>query len=160
MSANLKTQQWSQVCKRSVFIPIPQNGNAKDCSNYHTTALISHASKVMFKVLQARLHSARYEPRISRCTRQVQKRQRNQRLNCQHSVDHRKSKRILEKHLLLFCTKAFDCVDHNELWKILQEMQIREHLTCLLRNVREGQEATVRTGHETMDCFKIGKGVC
>ena len=55
MSANLKTQQRPQDWKRSVFIPIPNKGNAKECSNYHTIALISHASKVMFKILQARL---------------------------------------------------------------------------------------------------------
>ena len=55
--------------------------------------------------------------------------------------------------------KAFDCVDHNTLWKILQEMEIPDHLTCLLRNLYAGQEATVRTGHETMDWFKIGKGI-
>ena len=65
MSANLKNSTVSM----SVVIPIPKKSNAKECSNYHTIALISHASKVMFKVLQARLHSARYEPRISRCTR-------------------------------------------------------------------------------------------
>ena len=67
-----------------------------------------------------------------------------------------------EKHLLLFCdyTKAFGCVDHNKLWKILQEMGIPDHLTCLLRNVYAGQEATVRTRHETTDWFQIGKGVC
>ena len=56
--------------------------------------------------------------------------------------------------------KAFDCVDHNKLWKILQEMGIPDHLTCLLRNLYAGQEATIRTGHETMDWFQIGKGVC
>ena len=55
--------------------------------------------------------------------------------------------------------KAFDCVDHNKLWKILQEMGIPDHLTCLLRNLYAGQEATVRTGHGTTDCFQIGKGV-
>ena len=55
--------------------------------------------------------------------------------------------------------KAFDCVDHNKLWKILQEMGIPDHLTCLLRNLYAGQEATVRTGHETTDWFQIGKGV-
>ena len=54
MPANWKTQQWPQDCKRSVFIPIPKKGNAKECSNYHTIALISHASKVMLKILQAR----------------------------------------------------------------------------------------------------------
>ena len=57
------------------------------------------------------------------------------------------------------CVKAFDCVDHNKLWKILQEMGIPDHLTCLLRNLYAGQEATVRTGHGTTDGFQIGKGV-
>ena len=55
--------------------------------------------------------------------------------------------------------KAFDCVDHNKLWKILKEMGISDHLTCLLRNLHAGQEATVRTGHGTTDWFQIGKGV-
>ena len=56
--------------------------------------------------------------------------------------------------------KAFDCVDHKKLWKILKETGIADHLTCLLRNVYAGQEATVRTGHGTTDWFQIGKGVC
>ena len=57
------------------------------------------------------------------------------------------------------CAKAFDCVDHNPLWKILKEMGITDHLTCLLRNLYASQEAIVRTGHGTTDCFQIGKGV-
>ena len=65
---------------------------------------------------------------------------------------------------IYFCfidyAKAFDCVDHNKLWKILKEMGIPDHLTCLLRNLYAGQEATVRTEHETIDWFQIGKGVC
>ena len=65
---------------------------------------------------------------------------------------------------IYFCfidyAKAFDCVDHNKLWKIPQEMRIPDHLTCLLRNLYAGQEATVRTGHGTTDWFQIGKGVC
>ena len=64
---------------------------------------------------------------------------------------------------IYFCfvdyTKGFDCVDHNKLWKILPDMGIPDHLTCLLRNLYAGQEATVRTGHETTDWFQIGKGV-
>ena len=64
---------------------------------------------------------------------------------------------------MYFCfidyNKAFDCVDRNKLWKILREMGIPDHLTCLLRNLYAGQEATVRTGHGTMDWFQIGKGV-
>ena len=65
---------------------------------------------------------------------------------------------------IYFCfidyTKAFDCVDHNKLWKILKKMRIPDHLTCLLRNLYACQEATVRTGHGTTDWFQIGKGVC
>ena len=65
---------------------------------------------------------------------------------------------------IYFCfidyAKAFGCVDHNKLWKILKEMRIPDHLTCLLRNLYAGQEATVRTGHGTADWFQIGKGVC
>ena len=60
----------------------------------------------------------------------------------------------------LLTAKAFDCVDHNKLRKILKEVGISDHLTCLLRNLYAGQEATVRTGHGTTDCFQIGKGVC
>ena len=94
-----------------------------------------------------------HEPWTSRCSSWIKKRQRNQRSNCQHPLDHRKSKRVPEKHLLLFIdyAKAFDCVDHNKLWKILQEMGIPDHLTCLLRNLNASQEATVRTGHGTID---------
>ena len=65
---------------------------------------------------------------------------------------------------IYFCfidyAQAFDCVDHNKLWKILQEMGIPDHLTCLLRNLNAGQKSTVRTRHRTMDWFQIGKGVC
>ena len=60
---------------------------------------------------------------------------------------------------LIDYAKAFDCVEHNKLWKILREMGISDHLTCLLRNLYAGQEATVRTGHRTTDWFQIGKGV-
>ena len=69
--------------------------------------------------------------------------------------------RVPEKHLFCFIdyAKAFDCVDHNKLWKILKEMGIPDHLTCLLRNLYAGQESTVRTGHGTTDWFQIGKGV-
>ena len=75
-------------------------------------------------------------------------------------MDHQKSKRISENHLFLpDYAKAFECVDHNKLWKILKEMRILDLLTFLLRNLYAGQEATVRTGHETTDWFQIRKGV-
>ena len=85
----------------------------------------------------------------------------NQRSNCQHLLHHRKSKRIPEKHLLLFIdyAKAFNCVDHNKPWNILKEMGMPDHLTYLLRNLYAGQGATVRIRHGTADWFQIGKGV-
>ena len=89
------------------------------------------------------------------------KRQRNQRSSCQHPIDHQKSNKSSKKNLLLLywlCQSLF--VDHNKLWKILQEMGIPEMgigVTCLLRNLYAGQEATVRTGHGTTDSFQIGK---
>ena len=75
------------------------------------------------------------------------------------STGYRKTKRVPEKYLsMLFeYAKPFDCVDHNKLWKILKEMGIPDHLTCLLRNLYACQEATVRTGHGTTDLFQIGK---
>ena len=86
--------------------------------------------------------------------------QRNQRSNCQYPLDHRK--REFQKNIyfcLIYYAKAFDCVDHDKLWKILKEMGIPDHVTCLLRNLYAGQEAKVRTGHGTTDWFQIRKGV-
>ena len=89
-------------------------------------------------------------------------RQRTQRPNCQHPLDHRK-KQENSKKKTYFCfinyTKAFHCVDHNKLWKILKGMGIPDHLSYLLRNLYAGQESTIRTRHGTMDYFQIGKGV-
>ena len=85
-----------------------------------------------------------------------------QRSNFQHLLDHRESKGIPKDIYFCFthCAKAFDHVDHSKLWKILQSLGIPDHITCLLRNLYAGQEATVRTGHGTIDRFQIGKGVC
>ena len=77
-------------------------------------------------------------------------------------MDHRKAREYQKN--IYFCfidyAKAFDCVDHNKLWKILKDMGIPDHLACLLKNLYTGQEATVRTGHRTTDWFQIGKGIC
>ena len=89
-------------------------------------------------------------------------RKRNQRSNCQHLLDHRKSKRIMEKSIY-FClidyTKDFDCVDHNKLWEMVKEMRLSNRLPSLLRNLYAGQEATVRTRNRRTDWFQIGKEV-
>ena len=118
-------QQWPQDWKRSVFIPIPKKGNAKECSNYRTMALISHASKVMLKILQARLqeYTTRELPDIQAGFRKGRG-NRDQIANICWII--KKSKRIPEKHLLLLFdyAKAFNCVDYNKLLKILTEMGI------------------------------------
>uniref|UniRef100_A0A8B9YKE6 RNA-directed DNA polymerase n=1 Tax=Bos mutus grunniens TaxID=30521 RepID=A0A8B9YKE6_BOSMU len=155
-----KTQQWPQHWKRSVFIPIPKKGNAKECSNYHTIALISYASKVMLKILQARLQQYvnRELPHVQAGFRKAEEPE----IKLPTSAGSWK-KQEFQKNIY-FCfidyAKAFECVDHNKLWKILKEMGIPDHLTCLLRNLYAGQEATVRTGHGRTDWFQIGKGVC
>ena len=102
-----------------------------------------------------------HEQWTSRCSTWFYKWQKNQISNCQHLLDHWKNKRVPKDIYLCFVdyAKAFDCVDHNKQWKILQEMGISDHLTCLLKNLYEGQEATVRTGHGKTDWLQIGKGV-
>ena len=134
-----KTKQWPQDWKRSVFIPIPNKGNAKECSNYHTASLISHVSKVMLKILQAmpqqqvncELPDVQAGFRKGRETR-------DQIANIRWII---KKAREFQRNVY-FCfidySKGFDCVDHNKPWKILQEMGIPDHLTCLLRNLHAG----------------------
>ena len=141
-----KTQQWPQDWKRSVFMPIPKKGNPKECSNHCTIALISHTSKVMLKILQARLQQYvnRELPDVQAGFRKG-RRTRDQIANIRLLV---KKAREFQKNIY-FCfidyAKAFDCMNHNRLWKILKEMGIPNHLTCLLRNLYASQEATVKT---------------
>ena len=145
-----KTQQWPQDWKRSVFIPISKKGNAKECSNYCTIAFISHAGKVMLKILQARLqHYMNYGLLDAQVGFRKGRGTRDQIANIRWIIE---KARNFQKNIcfcFIDCAKAFDCVDHNKLWKILQEMGIPDHLPCLLRNLYTGQEATVRTGHGT-----------
>ena len=143
-----ETQQSSQDLKRSVFIPTPKKCNAKECSNYCTLALISHASKVMLKILQARLQQyGNQELPDAQAGLRKGRGTRDQVANICWIIE---KTREFQKNIY-FCfidyAKAFDCVDHNKLWKILKDMGIPDHLTCLLRNLYAGQEATVRIGH-------------
>ena len=139
---------------------MPKKGNAKECSNYHTIALISHASKVMLKILQARLQQyVNCEIPVVQAGFRKGRGNRDQIANICWII--KKAREFQEN--IYFCfidyAKAFDCVDHKKLWKILQEMGTPDHLTCLLRNLCAGQEATVRTVHGTTDWFQIRKGV-
>ena len=136
MTANLENSAVATGLERSVFIPIPKKGNAKECSNYHTFALISHASKVMLKILQARLQQyMNHElPNVQAGFRKGRG-TRDQIVNIRWIIE---KAREFQKNIY-FCfidyAKAFDCVDHNKLWKILKEMGIPGHLTCLEKSV-------------------------
>ena len=141
-------------------IPIPKLDNAKECSDYHTIALISHASKAMFKILQARLQQyMNHELPDVRAGFRKGRGTRDQIANIRWIIE---KAREFQKNIY-FCfidyAKAFDCVDHNKLWKILKEISVPDHLTCLLRNLYANQESPFRTGYGTTDWFQIGKGV-
>ena len=141
-----------------MFIPILKKGSAEECSNYCTIALISHASKVMFKILQARFqqYMNREIPDVQAGFRKGRG-TRDQIANIHWILE---KAREFQNNCFTDYAKAFDCVDHNKMWKILKEMGIPDHLTCLLRNLYADQGATVRTGHGTTDWFQIEKGVC
>ena len=129
--------------------------------NYRTTELISLLSKVMFKILHARLQQyVNHEFTDTQVGFRKGRGTRDQIANIHWII---KKAREFQKNIY-FCfidyAKTFGCIDHNKLWSILKVMGIADHLTYLLRNLYAGQEATVRTGHETTDCFQIRKGVC
>ena len=149
MPANWETQQWPQDWKRSVFIPMPKNAQittqlhsshtlAKQCSKFSKPDFNSRWT-VNFLMLKLDLEKAE-EPEITLPT---------------HCWIIEKAREFQKN--IYFCfidyAKTFDCVAHSKLWKILKEMGIPDHLTCLLRNLYAGQEATVRTGHGTTDWF-------
>ena len=155
-----KTQQWPQDWKRSVFIPILKKGNVKECSNYCTIALISHTSKLLLKILQVRLQQyMNHELSDIQARFRKGRRTRDQIANICWII---RKAREFQKNIY-FCfidyAKAFDYMDHKKLWKILQEIGIPDHLSCLLRNLYAGQEETARTGHGRTDWFQIRKGV-
>ena len=150
-----KTQQWPRDWKRLVFFPIPKKGNAKECSNYCTNAFISHAGKVMLKIVQARLQQyMNHEiPDVQAGFRKGSG-TRDQIANICWIIE---KAREFQKNIYFFFieyAKAFACVNHQKLWKILKEMGIPDHLTCPLGNLYVGQETTVRTGHGTTDWFQ------
>ena len=159
MSANLENSTMATGLEKINFYSNPKEKECQIISHYHTITLILHASKIMLKILQARLQQCMNQGLLH-----VQPRFRKWRGTTDKIAS---TGWIMEKarefqKSIYFCfidyTKAFDCVDQNKLWKI-REMGITGHLTCLLRNLYAGQEATIRTGHGTMHWFKIGKGV-
>ena len=128
-----KTQQWLQDWKGSVFIPIPRIGNAKECSNYHTIAFILYTSKVMLKILQARLQQY-----VNRKIPDVQagfRKGRGTREQMPTFAGSSKKQESSRKTSALLTMPKSESVDHNKLWKILKEIGIPDHLTCFLKSV-------------------------
>ena len=160
MPANLENSAVATGLEKVSFHSNPKERQCQRMLKLPTIALISHTSKVMLKIIQARRQQY-----VNHALPDVQtgfrkgRGTRDQMANICWII---KKARVFQKNNY-FCfidyAKAFDCVDHNKLWKILQEMGISDHLTCLLGNSYAGQGATVRTGHETADWFQIGKGV-
>ena len=137
-----KTQQWPWDWKRSGFITIPKKGNAKECSNYHTILFISHAGKVMLKILQTRLQQYMNQELPDVQVGFIKGRgTRYQTTNIHWIIEKaRKFQKTNKQTNICFIdyAKAFDCVDHNKLWNILKEMGVPDLLTCLLRNLYAG----------------------
>ena len=150
MPANLENSAVATGLEKVSFHSFQRKAMPKKHSNYCIIALISQASKVMLKILQARLqrYVNRELPKVQAGFRKGRG-ARDQIANIHWIIE----KAIEFQKNIYFCfidyAKAFDYVDHSKLWKILQEMGIPDHLTCLLKNLYAGQEATVRTGHGT-----------
>ena len=154
MPANLENSAVATGLEKVSFLSNPKERKSPKCSNYHTIALISHTSKLMLK-----LHQARLQQYVNHELPDVQTGFRKGRgtrdqIASIHWVIEKARK--FQKYIY-FCfidyNRAFDCVDHNRLWKILKEKGIPEHLICLLWNLYASQEATVRTKHGMTDWF-------
>ena len=161
MPANLENSAVATGLEKSVFIPIPKKSNTKESSNYHTIVLLSHASKIMLKILQARLQQyVTQELPAVQARFRIGRGIRDQITSiCQN---HRKSKGISKK---TSTSGSLTMVMPMIVWiktncgNILNKMGVPDHITCLLRNLYAGQAATVTTRHGTMDWFRTGKGV-
>ena len=155
-----KTCTWPISWKRSIYIPLPKKGDLKLCSNHRTIALISHASKILLKIIQKRL-----ERKLDDEINIVQAGFRPNRGTRDHIFNIRN---ILEKCRefnkdLYACfidySKAFDCVEHQKMWKIMAQMGFPKHLIRLIESLYQNQEAAVRVDGETSEWFNVGKGV-
>ena len=160
MSANLENLAITIGLEKVSFHSSPKKDNSKECSNYCTVVLISHASKVILKIIQATLkqHENWEIPDVKVGVRKGRV-IRDKIANIHWIIE---KAREFKKNIY-FCfieyAKNFDCVENNKMWKCFKAMGTPDHLTCLLRNLFAGQEATARTRHVTTDWFQIGKGV-
>ena len=145
----------------ALYNAIPKKGNAKECSNYHTIALISHASKVMLKILQGRLHHyVNCEFLDVQAGFREGRGPRDQIANICWIINKQESSRKKSTSALLTMPMPLTVWITTNCGKLFKRWEYQTTLSCLLQNLYAGQETTVRTGHGTNDWFKIGKGVC
>ena len=161
MPANLENSAVATGLENISFISNPKERQCQQMFKLPHNCIHLHAKKVMLKILQARLQQyMNHERSDVQAGFRKGRGTRDQTDNIHWIIE---KAREFQK-IIYFCfidyAKAFDCVDHNKLWKILKEMGIPDYLNCLMRDLYAGQEATVRTGHGTTDWFQIGKGVC
>ena len=160
MPVNLENSAVATGLEKVSFHSNPKERQCQKCSNYCTIALISRTSKVMLKILQSRLQQyMNHEIPDVQAGFRKGRRTRDQIADICWIL--KKAREFQKNNYFCFTdyVKTFDCVDHSKLCKIMKEMGIPDHLTCLLRNLYAGQETTVRMGHGRADWFQIGKGV-
>ena len=156
-----KLSSGQRAGKGQFFIPILKKGNAKECSNYSSIALISHISKVLSKFSKRGFNSTWTENfQMFKLDLEKAEEPEIKLPSSVGSLKKQENSRKTSTSASVCYSKAFSCVDHNKMWKILQDMGLPDHLTSLLQNLYADQEATFRIGHGTIDWFQLGKGVC
>jgi hypothetical protein len=155
-----KTGEWPDDWCRAVFVPLPKKGNLKDCSNYRTISLISHASKIMLRIIINRIKiKLEEEISITQAGFREGRGTRDQIVNLRNVIEKCKD----HKQPLYMCfidySKAFDCVSHNEMWEVLHRMGFPKHIIDLMSQLYSHQESAVRTNGGNTEWFSIGRGL-
>lgn len=156
----LENEEWPDDWKKSVYVPIPKKGDPRVCDNNRIIALISHASKILLKIIQKRLENfAERELSETQAGFRTGRGTRDQIANIRWIME--RQREFGQDVYLCFIdyTKAFDCVDHRKLWATLREMGLSEHLIRMIKSLYDNQAAVVRTESGDSDSFKVGKGV-
>jgi hypothetical protein len=153
-------EEWPKDWCRAVFVPLPKKGNLKECSNHRTISLITHASKVMLKIIINRMKT-KYD--LEMAEEQAGfvdgKGTREQIVNIRNIIEKCREHNVPLYMCFIDYAKAFDCVCHEQLWQDMQDMGFPEHLVNLIRKLYENQESAVRTDDGNTDWFEIGRGV-
>jgi len=150
---------WPQEWRRSIFLPLPEKGDMRLCSNYTTIALIPHASKIPLRIIQARLatYIEREIPEEKAGFRKGRK-TRNRIVNIRWILERTREYGKTIFMCYIDYSKAFDCVDHSRLWNTLRNMGVTEHVIALIRSLYANQEVAVRTEYGETEWFEERKG--